>query len=488
MADYFPEDTSTVTAKDPLEMYKMVNHKLATRQQEPIYDIQAMATANNLGSNYQVNKFSGYDTTEGNYDILSTGLKVKSGTADQYPNGYPVSLMGSSKNTTQQPNGSTGGTGTGANNSFGSTGNSGSNGSVYLNGGQSGQNSGSNYTNNYANAQNAVPEKPVYLTWLRDKQPSLMAPSIQDYNATQLGIPTDWNVTGNQTVAGQVRDLIAADSPLQQQARTRAMQAMNGKGLMNSSMAVQAGQAAMYDAALQIAQADAATQARSAAWNAEQRNQFRQSDVNALNEAGKFNTGIKADMTRDAFSANAQRDAAFEKSYNDMVSQVVGAANDQSLALLKHNLTQSGIGQEQSIEVAKNLQNTITNIQMNSALTEESKRMYIQDAINNANTALDLIHQASGMVGGLLYFGNNPGNSGSGTGGTGGTDAIGRRIAGQNGNPPATQSTFDAQAYYAENPDVASSSHYAPVGSDLSGAWRHYSESGKNEGRPAYLL
>lgn len=486
MVAWSTEPAGERTQDDPLLMYKTVNHKLATRGQEPLYNIQDMAAANNLGSNYQTDKFSGYSNSPSNYDILSSGLKVQAGTGAQYPNGYPVGKTPANYGLMQQPTGSNAGTGTGATNSSGAAGNTGGSGNVY--GGQTNQ--GASGSNANAVAQNVDPEKPVYLSWLRPKQPSLMAPNIQDYNAAQLGNPTNWNVTGNQTVAGQVRDLIAEDSPLQQQARTRAMQDANRRGLMNSSMAVQAGQAAMYDAALPIAQADAATQARSAAWNAEQNNQFKQFDANALNEAARFNTGIDADMARDAFSANAQRDAAFEKSYNDMVSQVVGAANDQSLALLKHNLTQAGIGQEQSIEITKNLQNNILSIQMNSALNEETKRQYIQDLINNANTSLDLIHQASGMTGNLLYFGEQPSGSGGsgGTGGTGGTDSSGKRIAGQNGNPPATKDTFDAQAYYDANPDVKSSSHYAPIGGDLSGAWRHYSESGKNEGRPAYLL
>lgn len=60
------------------------------------------------------------------------------------------------------------------------------------------------------------------------------------------------------TVAGQVNKVIADDSPLMQGARTRAAQTANNRGLLNSSMAVQAGEAATYDAALPIATADAA--------------------------------------------------------------------------------------------------------------------------------------------------------------------------------------------------------------------------------------
>jgi hypothetical protein len=58
-------------------------------------------------------------------------------------------------------------------------------------------------------------------------------------------------------VSTGINDLIKNDSPLMQRAAVRADQQSNKRGLMNSSMAVQAGQAALYDAAAPIAQADA---------------------------------------------------------------------------------------------------------------------------------------------------------------------------------------------------------------------------------------
>lgn len=59
------------------------------------------------------------------------------------------------------------------------------------------------------------------------------------------------------TVQGQMDNLLKNDSPLMQRATTRASQAANKRGLLNSSMAVQSGQEAALTAALPIAQADA---------------------------------------------------------------------------------------------------------------------------------------------------------------------------------------------------------------------------------------
>ena len=55
------------------------------------------------------------------------------------------------------------------------------------------------------------------------------------------------------SVPTQLSKILASDSPLLTQARTRAAQTANRRGLLNSSMAVQAGEAAAFDVALPIA-------------------------------------------------------------------------------------------------------------------------------------------------------------------------------------------------------------------------------------------
>lgn len=84
--------------------------------------------------------------------------------------------------------------------------------------------------------------------------------------------PNEFSVTPNQTVAKQLDSVIAQDSPLLQQARRRATlsanQAMNDRGLLNSSLATgaatEAADHALYERALPIAQQDASTHATAA--------------------------------------------------------------------------------------------------------------------------------------------------------------------------------------------------------------------------------
>lgn len=60
-----------------------------------------------------------------------------------------------------------------------------------------------------------------------------------------------------ETVLGQVTKVTDSGSPLIDRARTRAAQTANSRGLLNSSIAAGAGEAAAIDAALPIAMADA---------------------------------------------------------------------------------------------------------------------------------------------------------------------------------------------------------------------------------------
>ena len=76
-------------------------------------------------------------------------------------------------------------------------------------------------------------------------------------------LPSLGNLSTSQTVQGQLGNITATNdqgaytNPLMTRATTRANQAANKRGLLNTSMANQAGQEAVLSAALPIAQADA---------------------------------------------------------------------------------------------------------------------------------------------------------------------------------------------------------------------------------------
>lgn len=82
------------------------------------------------------------------------------------------------------------------------------------------------------------------------------------------------NVQGNETVKGQLKDLLATSNPLMEQARNRATTYAATRGLQNSTLAAQAGEEAFVSQALPIAQQDATTYGNRAILNTSAQNQF----------------------------------------------------------------------------------------------------------------------------------------------------------------------------------------------------------------------
>lgn len=121
--------------------------------------------------------------------------------------------------------------------------------------------------------------------------------NASDYKATDAKAST-WTPDENSTVQGQIRNVIAEDSPLMQQAATRGLQQANKRGLMNSSMAVQSGQAALYDAAMPIATQDANTFAQAGQFNAQAGTQVSMANAAARNAAAQFKAQTATDVSK----------------------------------------------------------------------------------------------------------------------------------------------------------------------------------------------
>lgn len=174
----------------------------------------------------------------------------------------------------------------------------------------------------------------------------------------QNGTSTDWNVNKDQTVAGQVQGIIADNSPLMQQAVAQANAAANGKGLLNSSMAVTAGQSALYSAATPIAQADAATNAEAAKTNAAATNTQSLTNQQAQNQATAATAA--AQNTANLSNANAANSTSqFNASQqNAMTAQNVNAQNDASksnqAATLQASLANQSAAVSQASDVYDN--------------------------------------------------------------------------------------------------------------------------------------
>jgi hypothetical protein len=96
---------------------------------------------------------------------------------------------------------------------------------------------------------------------------------------------------GLETVSGQLDKVLSNDSPVLQRARARSTETANSRGLVNSTMAAQAGEAAVIDAAMPIAAADANVYNTSSMYNTQAQNAALTQNAAESNVTSRVNAG-----------------------------------------------------------------------------------------------------------------------------------------------------------------------------------------------------
>lgn len=252
-----------------------------------------------------------------------------------------------------------------------------------------------------------------------------------------------------QTVQGQIKGIIDANSPLMQQAETRSLQQSNSRGLINSSMAVGAGQAALYDAAMPIAASDATAYKQSQQFNVEQENQFKRDSNNQGFDLAKLDKSHEQKILENKLQL--EQKFGYDKVITDMQSDSARETNE--IQARYKNLTQASASLTSLIN---NANDHIHQIMVNPDLDSAAKQAAIDSYKANLNKSMQLVSTFAGdvdlsdMLDELLDI------------------------------APASSSAtaFDAAAYLAANPDVAAD-EWASKNPEA-----HYTKYGKDEGRP----
>jgi len=178
-----------------------------------------------------------------------------------------------------------------------------------------------------------------------------------------------------ETVAGQMKGLIQDDSPYMQMARTGAKQQMNSRGLLNSSMAISAGDVAAYQAALPIAQADASVYDTNAKQN-----------LAYQNEALKTNTAGINDMTGKNMSASVEG-----------MKTNMDAATKTQLATIEADYKTTMQNSATASEMYKQTVKNISDIQANKDMSLTAK----QAAVDNQYYLLKQGFEIAGAIGNM---------------------------------------------------------------------------------------
>jgi hypothetical protein len=177
--------------------------------------------------------------------------------------------------------------------------------------------------------------------------PPVAAPPVVQANYERID-PNLRTVQANETVKGQLAGILDEDSPLLQQARARALEQMQSRGLLNSSIAIGAGEDALIGRALQIAQPDAETYAEAAKGN--------QDAINAVNRYNQSEYGLTSRANADA--QNQRGDRVITEGGLDRRQLVDEAGMDRRLAVTEGGqdrrlaVTESGALQRLNISEA----------------------------------------------------------------------------------------------------------------------------------------
>lgn len=199
-----------------------------------------------------------------------------------------------------------------------------------------------------------------------DQAPTAQKADVASYDAAQ-STATNWNVTPDQTVQSRIQGIIGENSDLLKQAKTNALADANGRGLINSSMAVGAGQQAVINTALPIAQQDAATYAQSAQFNAGQATQNSQ-----------FNTGLITSARAATAQAQNQSNQAQTQAQNALIGQQQAGQID--LAKMGYDANTKVLLQQMDAETRTNLANIQSQYQREIASTQGAAQAF-QEAI-----------------------------------------------------------------------------------------------------------
>lgn len=171
--------------------------------------------------------------------------------------------------------------------------------------------------------------------------------------------PTDWNVTDEQTVGGQMANAQTnrAMAPVYERMRSNVVRAFLSRGGKNSLRAQQAAEMVVVETAFKVAAADAQVFARSAEFNAATRNQFGAAQQRFMHEAMLSDQSYKQaksiqELQIAAEAARATANAAGGAAYGAAQLDMMQAEQDNWIerAAISHRYNVEIIGLQNSNE------------------------------------------------------------------------------------------------------------------------------------------
>lgn len=191
-----------------------------------------------------------------------------------------------------------------------------------------------------------------------------------------------FTVGSKATVAGQLKEILDAGSPLLEEAEANARQAMSGRGLINSTIALSAGQKALYDAALPIASADAATWDRAGTNTTAAQNQTSQFNAGLTTDVSKTNAG--QDNAAMSQAAQASNQVGLTKLQGDVQKELERIRGDITLSVADKDAA----ARQQIANLQAATQQQVAALQASTTLTEQERAIEANRVLQGMQSTL----------------------------------------------------------------------------------------------------
>ena len=211
-------------------------------------------------------------------------------------------------------------------------------------------------------------------------------------------------VTDEETSAYQLDNILGSDSALMKRAESQGLQRGASRGLLNSSIAVEAAQGAMIDRAQPFALNDAATYFNTAESNMRANNQADLTNAQMGTELNIFNTGQDNTFATSQAGLNSQASIANAAAANSALFSFLDRENaaslqqDQQTFTAGENLAERTLREkQQAATIAANASENVLNRAANVTLQDDSQLFTTGEnkLTREANAATNAINLAA---------------------------------------------------------------------------------------------
>lgn len=245
----------------------------------------------------------------------------------------------------------------------------------------------------YKALQNKAPSQPGLLN------PATPVPAVTPataVNATATTYdPTKQVVSDKSTVQNQIAGIVSSGSPLNTLAEAEANKQANRRGLLNSSIAVGAGQKAVLQSALPIAQQDASTNAAADAANAQYSNSASQFNAGAQNAASQTNAQLGTQVSLANSNQTLQQSLAQIQANTQM--SLADKNNQTNLTIARNDNTTKQLLQSLDAASKVGLANIDADTKVKLANLDASTRTNLQKLTNDNQQLLQTNVSASNI-------------------------------------------------------------------------------------------